>query len=137
MSATVLLLAPSGAGAATLRIRDEGYLSFRTSSGSLVVNEGRLAGTLPGRARVRFTYNGSPTVKASFAIVGSGWELRGLATCRLSHPNSSAPSFRGALTLVGGSGRYAHAHGSGELFGVFYRSTSYGLEIQALGSLHY
>jgi hypothetical protein len=137
VSATIALLAAGNACAASMRIRDEGYLGFRTSSGSLVVDEGRLAGTLPGRARVQFIYDGSPTVKATFTIVGPGWELRGAATCRLSHPNSSSPSFRGALTLTGGSGRYAHARGSGELFGVFYRATSYGLKIQAVGNVRY
>jgi hypothetical protein len=46
------------------------------------------------------------------------------------------PSFRGSLTITGGSGRYAHAGGSGELFGVFYRR-SFALTVQAIGKLRY
>jgi hypothetical protein len=124
------------AGARSLSIRDEGRLRFVTSSGSQVIDEGSVRGALPGEARVHFTYNGNPVVYASFVINGAGWSLYGRANCRLSNPNSPAPSFRGSLTLTGGAGRYARAHGSGELFGVFYRR-SYALDIQAIGHLQY
>jgi hypothetical protein len=130
-------LGASGAAAArTVSVRDNGYLRFVTSSGSQLIDEGVVRGTLPGKARVHFTYNGNPSVRASFVISGPGWSLRGAATCRLSNPNSTAPSFRGSLTLSGGSGRYAHARGTGELFGVFYRR-SYALSVQAIGKLRY
>jgi hypothetical protein len=141
-SATVLIAAAGAlalsdtASARVLHVRDEGYLHFVTSSGSQVIDEGRAHGTLPGKARAHFTYNGNPTVYASFVISGAGWSLNGRAVGQLRNPNSSAPSFRGALTLTGGAGRYAHAHGSGEMFGVFYRR-SYALSVQALGTLHY
>jgi hypothetical protein len=54
----------------------------------------------------------------------------------VSNPNSTNPSFRGSLTITGGSGRYAHAGGSGELFGVFHRQ-SFALTVQAIGKLRY
>jgi hypothetical protein len=130
------LVAAGVASARSLRVHDEGYLRFVTSSGSTVIDGGQISGTLPGKGRVNFIYNGNPTVTASFTIAGAGWSLHGHATCRLSNPNSSAPSFRGSLTLTGGAGRYARAHGSGELFGVFYRR-SYALSVQAIGRLQY
>jgi hypothetical protein len=128
-------LPASGVAAGRITVHDDGYLQFRTSSGSVLIDEGRVSGTLPGRARVRFTYNGGPTVNASFTISGSGWSLQGMAKCRLSNPNSKTPSFRGSLTLRNGGGRYVHAHGSGELFGVFDRR-SYALTVQARGTLY-
>ena len=134
-----LALALAGAGAASAsssNVRDAGYLRFVRSSGASVIDEGQVRGSLPGKARVTFVYDGSPTVRASFVIWASGWSLRGYATGHLSNPNSAAPSFRGQLTLAGGSGRYAHARGRGELFGVFYRR-SYALEAQAIGRLAY
>lgn len=140
VTALSLVIASAGGGVAwagSQSVRDAGYLRFVRSSGSTVIDEGQLRGTLSGRARVSFVYNGSPTVRASFVIWTSGWSVRGDATCRLSNPNSPAPSFRGVLTLIGGSGRYAHARGRGELFGVFYRRTSYALEVQAIGRLAY
>jgi hypothetical protein len=127
---------PRAKAARTLNVRDEGRLHFVSSSGSQLIDEGYARGTIPGYARVRFTYNGNPAVAAQFTIRGSGWSLSGHASGRLNNPNSTSPSFRGSLTLTGGSGRYAHAHGSGELFGVFYRR-SYGLTVQAVGKLHY
>lgn len=128
--------APSGTAAAVVKVRDEGHLRFVSAEATLIVDEGAVSGTLPGRGRVNFTYNGSPTVTASFTIHAAGGSIRGRARCKLSNPTSPAPSFRGALQIVGGSGRYAHANGSGELFGVFHRR-GYGLVVQAIGRLRY
>lgn len=129
-------LSPSAGVARVVNVREEGRLHFVHSSGSALIDEGPSTGTLPGRVRVRFIYNGNPIVSAQFTIYGSGWSINGRASGRLSNPNSASPSFRGSLSLVGGSGRYAHAHGSGELFGVFYRRT-YALTVQAVSQLRY
>jgi hypothetical protein len=122
--------------ARVLSVRDEGHLHFTRSSGSQIIDEGFMSGTLHGSTRVHFTYSGEPTVSARFTVYGSGWSMSGYASGRLNNPSSANPSFRGSLTLTGGSGRYAHAHGSGEMFGVFNRRT-YGLIVQAIGRLHY
>jgi len=119
-----------------LAVRDDGRLHYIHSSGNEIIDEGHATGTLPGSVRAYFTYDGEPTVSASFQISGPGWSISGHGTGRLSNPNSTSPSFRGSLTLSGGSGRYAHAHGSGEMFGVYYRR-SYALTVQTIGSLHY
>ncbi len=132
--------ASRGAGAArsarVLSVRDEGHLHYVHSYGEEIIDEGRASGTLPGSVRVHFTYDGEPTVGAKFEISGSGWSVRGHGSGRLSNPNSTTPSFRGSLTLSGGSGRYAHAHGSGEMFGVYNRR-SYALAVKTIGSLDY
>lgn len=130
-----LALAPSAA-ARSLHVRDEGRLHFVRSSGSQIIDEGPAKGTLPGSVRVHFTYNGDPTVTATFTILGQGWSISGRGTGRLSSPNTPTPSFRGKLTITGGTGRYRGASGSGELFGVFYRR-SYALTVQTIGTLHY
>jgi hypothetical protein len=122
--------------ARTLSVRDEGYLRFKQSSGSQIIDEGNVSGTIRGRARVRFTYTGSPTVTSQFTLYGGGGSLSGYASGRLDNPTSTSPSFRGRMILTSGRGRFAHAHGHGELFGVFYRR-SYGLSVQAIGHLSY
>ncbi len=129
-------LQPAPATARTTGVRDEGSLRFASDEATLIVDEGRLSGTLPGSGRVYFTYNGSPNVTARFTIHTAGGTVDGTAKCRLNNPNSPTPSFRGALVIVGGSGRYAHARGNGELFGVFQRR-GYGLIVQAIGKLSY
>jgi hypothetical protein len=130
------LALPASALAHSLHVRDEGKLRYVKASGSSVIDEGPAHGNLPGSARVRFTYNGNPTVSASFVIWGRGWSVSGHGSGKLSNPNSPAPSFRGKLTITGGSGTYSHASGAGELFGVFNRRT-YGLTVQTIGSLRY
>jgi hypothetical protein len=128
--------APTARAARSLSIRDEGHLHFIKSSGSQLLDEGHATGTFPGWVKVRFTYNGEPTVSASLTIYGSGGTISARGSGRLSSPVSPSPSFRGHMYATGGSGRYAHVHGSGEMFGVFYRR-SYGLIVQAIGKLSY
>lgn len=127
---------PTAHLARAIRVRDEGHLGYRGDNATTIVDEGGVRGTIPGRARVWFVYNGSPEVSARFTIWARGGWLSGSAHCRLHNPTSHVPSFRGALRITGGGGRYAHARGSGELFGLFYRH-GYGLVVQAIGSLRY
>jgi hypothetical protein len=127
---------PAAHAARVLNVRDEGHLRFIHASGSLLIDEGRVSGTFPGSVRVRFLYNGEPTVSAQFTISGSGGSINARGSGRLSSPTSPSPSFRGRMSITGGSGRYAHIHGSGELFGVFNRR-SYALTVQAIAKLAY
>jgi hypothetical protein len=122
--------------ARSLGVRDEGRLRYRSAASTSILDEGRLSGTIPGKGRVDFIYNGSPNVTARFTIYADGGSIYGQARCRLHNPTSATPSFKGALQITGGSGRYADAHGSGQLYGVFYRR-GYGLSVQAIGGLSY
>lgn len=127
---------PAAHFARVLKVHDEGHLRFVSSSGSQLIDEGPARGTLPGRVRLHFTYDGSPTARAQFTIRGANWSIQARAQGRLSNPTSPNPSFRGSLVITGGSGRFAHARGGGELFGVFSRR-NYGLIVQAIGKLTY
>ncbi len=131
-----LALAAAAQAAGVLNVRDEGRLRFVHASGSTILDEGRVSGTFPGSARVRFVYDGEPDVSAVFTIAGHGGSVSARGTGRLNSPTSPSPSFRGHMTITGGTGRYAHIHGGGELFGVYYRR-SYGLTVQAVGKLPY
>jgi hypothetical protein len=122
--------------ARVLNVRDEGRLRYVRSSGEQVIDEGRATGSFPGWVKARFAYNGEPTVSARFTIYGSGGSISARGTARLSSPTSPAPSFKGSMTITGGTGRYAHIHGGGELYGVYNRR-SYALTVQALGKLPY
>jgi hypothetical protein len=122
--------------ARVLNVHDEGRLHYVKSSGEVIIDEGHASGTFPGLVKVRFLYNGEPTVSARFTISGSGGSIYAHGTGRLSSPTSPAPSFRGSFTVTGGSGRYSHAHGTGALYGVYYRR-SYAITVQAAGKLPY
>jgi hypothetical protein len=142
-AAGLLAIASSGAAAGerahaahTMSVKDEGHLKLVHSSGSLLIDEGPASGTIPGKTRVSFTYNGNPNVTAQIVIYGHSGRIYAHGGGRLSSPSSASPSFKGSLKITGGTGRYAHANGSGTLYGVFYRR-SYGLVVQTEGSLHY
>jgi hypothetical protein len=122
--------------ARVLDVRDQGRLRYVKSSGSVIIDEGKASGTFPGGVKVRFTYDGEPTVSARFTISGPGGSISARGTARLSSPTSASPSFHGTMTITGGTARYAHVHGAGELYGVYYRR-SYGLTVQAIGKLPY
>jgi hypothetical protein len=128
--------APTAQAASTLSVRDEGHLHLAGTAGPWLIDEGPATGSLPGSVRVRFDYNGNPTVRAQFTIYTRGGSIAGEGQGTLNNPNSPSPSFRGSLSIAGGSGRYAHARGSGELYGVYYRR-SLGLAVQTIGTLRY
>jgi len=133
---SALILTASASATRVLNVRDEGRLHYVKSSGSVIIDEGRASGTFPGSVKVRFTYDGEPTVAARFTITGSHGSISARATARLSSPTSPSPSFHGTMTITSGTGRFAHIHGGGQLYGVYYRRR-YGLTVQAIGKLPY
>ncbi|MGH2903682.1 MAG: hypothetical protein ACRDK7_08885 [Solirubrobacteraceae bacterium] len=117
-----------------LNVHDEGRLRFVTSYGSELIDEGPTTGSVPGRVKVHFIYNGDPNVRAKFTIYAHGGSISGRGKAKLSSPTSPKPSFHGSFAVIGGSGRYAHVTGAGQLYGVFTRR-GYGLVVQTIGKL--
>jgi hypothetical protein len=117
----------------TLYVKDTGYLHYVSAAGALLVEEGHAYGSLPGRLRVRM--NVGPTVTASFTTYLSGGSISGHGTATL-RTAGTYDTFGGTLTITGGTGRYAHAHGTGGLYGSLnrYKETA---TVQTIGTLHY
>jgi hypothetical protein len=136
MSISAQAARPEAQAAHVLTVKDEAKLRFVKSSGSTLSDEGPATGTIPGKVKIVFTYPGSPIVSSQLTIYGSSGSIRVRASGKLSSPTNPKPSFKGGLTITGGSGRYSHAHGSGTLYGVFNRRT-YAMVVQAQGTIHY
>jgi hypothetical protein len=131
--------APAAAPAAArmarvLNVDDTGHLRLLNASGSILQEEGPASGTFPGNVKVRLVVRAAVT--ASFTIApGAGGSISGRGSATL-HSTLRYSSFGGSLTVEHGTGRYAHAHGSGRLYGVIDRRTD-ALVVQTTGQLDY
>jgi hypothetical protein len=142
--AALLLLAASAAGshreghmrsfaAHALTATDTAHLSYMSASGSLLFEQGRATGTLPGAMKAHF--NVGATMQGSFTIYAKGGSISGRGSADL-HGSGVYESFAGTLVVTGGKGRFAHAHGRAKLYGTFNRN-SYALLVQTVGTLRY
>lgn len=122
------------AAARTLNVNDEAHLHVTGSEGELLDESGPAAGSLPGTVRVRFSVGA--TVGGSFTIYPrGGGSISGRGTARL-HSTGTYASFGGTMYVTRGTGRYAHAHGHGGLYGTVNRRTN-ALVVQTTGRLSY
>jgi hypothetical protein len=125
--------------ARVLKATDTARLHFiPPARGSLFIEEGKATGTLPGTMRV--SLDAGTTFSGSFKLTTPSGTItgRGSAVPRLG--SGDYESFAGTLTVTGGTGRYAHAHGRTGLYGSFYRgegTKEYSLVIQTTGNLSY
>lgn len=117
----------------TVSVNDTGHLRLLKAFGSVLLEEGAAAGTLPGLAKVRLAVGS--TVTASFTIQTKNGTIYGSGRAAL-HSSGRYSSFGGSLTVNHGTGSYARAHGSGKLYGVIDRRTS-SLTVQTVGALSY
>jgi hypothetical protein len=125
--------APRATAAARIQVSDTAHLHFVRSEGSVFLEAGSASGTLPGSMRVSLHLGGG--FSASFTISTRRGSLRGHATAT-PHGSGRYQSFAGSITVSGGSGRYAHAHGRAALYGIFDRRT-YAVTVQTTGTLFY
>lgn len=121
--------------ARTMHTTDEAHLLYirSRSAGSHLFEEGTADGTLPGcviaKCNLGATFTANVTISTPAGIIRG----HGIAT---PHASGIYESFSGTLTITGGTGRYAHAHGHAGLYGLFNRRT-YNLIVQTTGSLSY
>jgi hypothetical protein len=123
----------TGQEARTISATDEANLHYVRHEGSRLFEEGTAHGTLPGSMRAECNVGAS--VSANFTIYTRDGTIRGHGMAD-PHGSGADQSFAGTLTVTGGTGRYAHAHGHAGLYGLFNRRT-YALTVQTTGSLSY
>ena len=119
--------------ARSVRLMVTAHLHYVSSKGSYLIEEGSASGQLAGtvKARLRVTAG----ISGSFTFYPRGGSISGRGSGTL-HESGTYASFGGSLQVVGGTGRYAHGHGGGKLYGVYNRRTL-GVTIQTTGSLSY
>lgn len=139
-SAAVLSTADAGTLRATahatrtLNVSDTAHLHEVKRPGSFIVEEGHASGTLPGRVRAEISL-GAIVIATVTIYPSGGGSITGHGSGELKG-RPSEPSFGGHLTIVSGTGRYAHARGAGGLYGVLVRKTL-SATVTATGKLSY
>lgn len=127
--------APIAHTARTVNATDVAHMRYNAkgSEGAMLLEEGSATGALPGRMKAHLTIEASFT--GNFVLYTNGGSIKGHGSAK---PKGSGryESFHGSLTVTGGTGRFAHAHGQAGLYGVFDRRT-YALTVQTTGRLSY
>ena len=131
--ALAIIGAPAIATGHTLRATDTAHLKYLSASGAVLHEKGGASGTLPGQMRADVRIGAQ--FSGSFTIYAKGGSISGHGTAT-PHGSGVYESFDGTLTVTGGSGRYAHAHGTARLYGTFDRD-GYALVVQTVGTLLY
>lgn len=121
------------AGHGSITVDDHARLRLRKAFGAVLLEEGSASGTLPGRTTVKLVVR--KNVTASFTIQASNGSITGTGGASL-HSTGRFASFGGWLKVSRGTGRYAHAHGAGRLYGVIDRRR-HSLTVTTTGMLHY
>ncbi len=96
---------------------------------------GRASGVVSGTVRSRITLTHSVVLRGTVTIRTSRGKLR-LKVDGRARSIGLRSRFSGSATVAGGSGRYAHAKGSGTFTGVVNRST-WAATLDASGSFSY
>ena len=119
-----------------LKVNDSGHLHLLHAYGEVIEEEGKASGTLRGTVFVHMTV-GAANVTASFTIRSEGGgSIEGHGQAVL-HSSGRYSSFAGTLSVRHGTGRYAHARGSGKLYGTIERTKTKHLTVQTIGTLDY
>jgi hypothetical protein len=128
---------PQALRASVVSVRDSSELHLVKAVGETLLEEGRVTGTLPGAVRTRVRINaGAGTATSRFTFYLHGGSLTGHASGVANAGHGGWESFAGTMWLDRGTGRYAHASGSGKMYGALYRPND-RLRVQTIGRLRY
>lgn len=116
-----------------LKASDTAHLRYLNASGSLLFEEGKASGGLPGTMRAHIDIQA--TFTGSFTIYAKGGSITGHGQAT-PHGEGTYESFAGTLVVTRGTRRYAHAHGKAGLYGTFDRD-NYAFVVQTTGTLLY
>lgn len=135
--ALLSLAVPAVAAGATDRpVKEHVDLSLVKRSGlSKFQHKGRATGTVAGSVRSRITITHSVVLKGTVTITTPSGQMRMDVDGR-ARSLGLRTKFAGSAKIVGGTGRYSHAKGTGRFTGVVNRSTWHAT-IDATGTFRY
>jgi hypothetical protein len=119
--------------ARTISGNDNATLHFVRARGSTLYEEGQATGSIPGH--VTATLRVEATFSGTFTISTHTGSFTGRGTAK-PHGAGAVESFSGTFVITGGTGRFAHAHGHGMLYGTF-KHKNYEVILQPRGTIQY
>lgn len=134
---SLLLVAPAMAvGAQDRPVKEHVDLVLMKRTGlSKFQHKGRATGTVAGSVRSQITITHSVVLKGTVTITTPSGRMRMDVDGR-ARSLGLRTKFSGSAKIVGGTGRYAHAKGTGRFTGVVNRSTWHAT-IDATGTFRY
>jgi hypothetical protein len=115
---------PDARTARSISIDDKSKLHRVQVIGNTLIEEGNAEGTLKGRVKIRLNLEAERSSATShFAMYLSGGDLLGHANGKATAGKEGWESFGGEMWIDDGTGRYAHASGSGKMYGAINRHT--------------
>jgi hypothetical protein len=124
---------PRARAAHSVSGNDNATLHFVRARGSTLYEEGTATGSIPGH--VKATLRVEATFSGTFTITTRNGSFTGRGTAK-PHGAGAVESFSGTFVVTGGTGRYAHAHGHGMLYGTF-KHKNYEVILQPRGTIQY
>ncbi len=107
---------PEARAARTFTLSESGRLRLTSHHGFTLNEQGSATGTIHGTIYIHLHVVSTNRVTAEVNIYPSGGgSLTGMASASY-HPSGAVASFSGTMSIVRGSGHYAHARGSGLSF---------------------
>jgi len=125
--------AASAHAARTFSLNESGDLHLMSKHGFTLDEHGSASGTVSGTIYVQLTIASTNRVTAKVTIYPSGGSISGHATADYRRGTTSA-SFSGTMSVTGGSGRYANAHGSGLGFSGTIQRSNDAITVHVSGS---
>lgn len=129
-----LYMTPVATATSTQTVKDAAHLHLVSGGGAALTEQGKATGSIPGTVRLSLTLH-AYSATASFTIYSTAGDISGHATGKLKFGKNGYDSFAGAATMTHGTGRYAHASGTGTFYGSVYRG-NYVMSVQVVGQLH-
>jgi hypothetical protein len=121
------------ATASSTSINDKSTLHRIHVIGNTLIEEGEAEGTFKGRVKISVDVEPERSSATSqFALYLPGGDLLGHASGKASTGKEGWASFGGEMWIDHGTGRYAHASGSGKMYGALNRRTDI-LVVQVTG----
>lgn len=123
---------PAAMAARSTSISDKSTLHRVKTIGNTLIEEGNAEGTLKGRVKISLDLEEVGSATSHFVMYLQGGDLLGHANGKATTPKGYWESFGGSMWIDHGTGRYAHASGSGKMYGALNRRT-YVLIVQVTG----